>query len=279
MVEIFNTVANIATHIEKDIFKNAHEFLDKDATQKQIDAEILQHCQNIIERECNKTVSIHTLISQDSKRYCKLGGKGKYIVTYKAIDNIELLDVDFSLGSIFGIYENSLDSKSLKAAAYVTYGPTFQLVFASKSEGVKFFNYEEGEFIQQESFGLNTQGKINATGGDVATWSDTHQKLVASFFEDGYRLRFSDSLALDTHQILFKRGGIYSNPKTEKDPHGKLDLLFECYPIAFIVTLAGGKATDAQVPILDKEYKDISQKSALYFGSKVEMQRVEEWKL
>lgn len=277
MIEVFNSIANIATHIEKDVFKNCSDFLDTTLDEKQIHQNVFNHCQKIIESEFDKTRSVKEVLSQDSKQYCTINKTGKYIIAYKAIDNIELLDVDFSLGSIFAIFENEISSQTLKAAAYATYGPTFQLVFASKSEGVKFFNYEDGEFLQQESFTLNEKGKINATGGDVRTWSKVHKELVQSFFEDGYRLRFSDSLALDTHQILFKKGGIYSNPQTQKDAQGKLELLFECYPIAFILELAGGVATDGVKRILDKNIEDIHQKSALYFGSKTEMERVKSY--
>jgi fructose-1,6-bisphosphatase I len=276
MVEVFNSIANIATKIEKDVFKNCSDFLDTQSSDAKVHEKVFAHCQKIIENEFDKTRSVKEVLSQDKKQYCNVKNSGgKYIVTYKAIDNIELLDVDFSLGSIFGIFEHELDVTHLKAAAYVTYGPTFQLVFASKTEGVKFFNYEEGEFRQQESFTLNDKGKINSTGGDVRTWTPTHKALVQSFFEDGYRLRFSDSLALDTHQILFKKGGIYSNPATAKDPDGALELLFECYPIAFIVTLAGGLATDGKTPILEKPLQSIDAKSPMYFGSKSEMQRVQ----
>ncbi|MGM0623524.1 MAG: class 1 fructose-bisphosphatase [Campylobacterota bacterium] len=279
MVEIFNSIANAATRIEKDVFKNCSDFIDVDASEEAVHEAVFDHCQDIIEREFEKTRSVNKIISQDKKQYCYLNKSGKYTVTYKAIDNIELLDVDFSLGTIFGVYEHEVDAAHLKAAAYVTYGPTFQLVFATKTEGVKFFNYEEGEFRQQESFTLNEIGKINATGGDVRTWSSAHKTLVQSFFEDGYRLRFSDSLALDTHQILFKKGGIYSNPATRAHPEGKLELLFECYPIAFILNLAGGEATDGEREILQKPLEDIHQKSPLYFGSQKEMQRVKETSL
>jgi len=277
MVEIFNSIANIAKNIENDIFQNCSDFLESKKSDEEMHLSVYNHCSSIIESEFEKTRSVHRVIGQDKKQFCQIYSGGKYIVAYKAIDSIHLLDVNFSLGSIFAIYEYEVDSLHLKAASYVTYGPTFQLVFASKTEGVKFFHHEEGEFVQQESFTLNAKGNINSTGGDASSWSDSHQALLDSFFDEGYRLRFSDSLALDTHQILFKKGGIYSNPKTLKDPQGKIELLFEAYPIAFIVELAGGEAIDGEKRILDLRCEDIHQRTPLYFGSKYEIERVKNW--
>jgi fructose-1,6-bisphosphatase I len=188
-----------------------------------------------------------------------------------------LLDVDFSLGSIFTVYENEMDAKNIKAAIYVTYGPTFQLVFASKNEGVKFFSYKNNEFVQQESFLLGEKGKINSPSGIQSQWSPAHKALIESFFGEGYRLRFSDSLTLDTHQILFKKGGIYSSPKTSSAPNGELELLFEAYPIAFILELVNGEAIDGERRILDIEASDLHQKTPIYFGSKYEIEKVKKF--
>ena len=150
-----------------------------------------------------------------------------------------------------------------------------QLVFASKDEGVKYFSNEHGEFVQQDSLTLENKGKINWTAGIQNEFDLKHQELLQSFFNDGYRLRFSDSLALDTHQILFKRGGLYSSPSTSKDPNGTLDLAFEAYPISFIIELAGGVSIDGKNRILDiKLEDDISKKTPIYFGSKDELEKV-----
>jgi fructose-1,6-bisphosphatase I len=179
---------------------------------------------------------------------------------------------------IFNELKNLLKSENLIASSYITYGPTLQILFASTEKGLEFFNfdYDKNIFIKQDSFKLNNKGKINSTAGDFTTFSDSHKKLMDSFFNDGYRLRFSNSLVLDTHQILFKRGGLYSSPITKKDENGILNLLFEAYPISFIIELAGGKATNGLKRILDIEISaDLSQKTAIYFGSNDEMEKVE----
>lgn len=277
MIEVFNAITNIAEDIEKDVFQSCTDFLDLNKTDSEIHADVYGHCRSIIRDEFKKVKSVKGVMGRRSKQYTSLHENGKYIVCYTTIDNVELLDVDFSLGSIFAIYENEVGAKNLKAAIYTTYGPTFQLVFASQNEGVKFFNHEAGDFVQQESFTLNEKGKINSTAGIQKEWPKEHKSLVESFFNDGYRLRFSDSITLDTHQILFKKGGIYSSPATKSFPQGKLHLLFEAYPIAFIMEVAGGAAIDGKTRILDIEHTDKAQKTPIYFGSKEEIKRVKEY--
>lgn len=277
MIEVFNAISNIAVTIEEDVFQSCTDFLDVSKSDEEIHHDVYEHCRTIIEREFEQVKSIKGAMGKDKKELCTINTNGKYLVSYVAIDNSELLDVDFSLGSIFAIYENEFNAPSLKASIYITYGPTFQVVFASKEEGVKFFSYKHGELVQKESFTLETKGKINSTAGVQSQWSPEHKALIKSFFDDGYRLRFSDSLTLDTHQILFKKGGIYSSPATTTYPNGVLELLFEAYPIAFIMELVHGEAIDGKGRILDIECKEFHQKTPIYFGSKDEIQRVREF--
>ncbi len=266
MNNIFNTITKIAIGIEKEVFGNYND---------QSNEEIYSYCNNLIKNESTLNSEIKAIISQDSKKIETINSDGKYILSYVAIDNIELLDVNFSLGTIIAIYENEIDAKNLKYSCYITYGPTFQIVFASKDNGVQFFSFDGVKFIEQDSFTLENKGKINSQGGDVTTFSKEHKQLMQNFFDDGYRLRFSNSLSLDTHQILFKRGGIYSSPSTSKDPNGILDLVFEAYPISSIVELAGGEAINGKKRILDIEFEgDISKKTPIYFGSKDEIGKV-----
>ncbi|NLO17658.1 MAG: fructose-bisphosphatase class I [Arcobacter butzleri] len=277
MIEIFNAISNIAEQIEKDIFKGvSDEFFDVTIGNKKVQEKIYDRCMNIIEKEFEHVPSIKGALSQDKKQMCTIHPQGKYVVSYVSIDNVELLDVDYSLGTIFCVYEGEISPKNIVISAYITYGPTFQMVYASKSDGVKFFSHECGRFMQKESFKLNQKGNINSTGGDISAWTNEHKNLIQSFFDNGYRLRYSDSLTLDTHQILFKRGGIYSNPATKNNPNGTMELIFECYPISFIVELAGGEAIDGKYRILDIESLNVHHKSPFYFGSSDEIKRVKE---
>lgn len=267
MQSFLETITNIAKDIKKDVFDGYNE---------QTDEEIYKLGEKLVERDCKQNPSIKAYISQDKKEITTINEDGEYILSYVEIDNISVLDANFALGSIFAIYKDSIDAANIVFSAYVTYGPTFQMVAAFKNDNdVKHFSFEDGEFVEEETFVLNEKGKINSTGGDVKTFSDTHRALTQDLFEEGYRLRFSNSLSLDTHQILFKKGGLYSSPITAKDPQGTLDLVFEAYPIAKIIEKAGGAATDGKNRILDISCEDnLAKKTAFYFGSNYEMDKV-----
>jgi fructose-1,6-bisphosphatase I len=283
MIEIFNAISNIAKNLEEHVFVNCQNFIKPGLRDEQIHQDVYQYCSQVIEDEFKYSKSVKAVVGKDRKGLDtnrqrtfrkKINENGKFLISYVAIDNVDLLDVNFSLGTIFGVYLNTFEGNSLKAAVYITYGPTFQLIFASKDEGVKFFSFEHGEFVQKESLELKDKGNINSCAGDMQTWSKEHKELVDGFFNEGYRLRMSDSLCLDTHQILFKRGGIYSSPATQKDPQGKLEVIFEAFPIAFIIEAARGSAIDGHQRILDIKSPTIHQKTPMYFGSKKEVARV-----
>ncbi|MEA3512097.1 MAG: fructose-bisphosphatase class I [Campylobacterota bacterium] len=267
MNNILELIKKIAIDIEKNIFNNYEDRKPE---------KVYEICTDIVKKHSLKISDIKSIVSKDKKEIEILNNDGKYILTYVSIDNVTLLDMNFSLGTIFTIYKDSIESKNIIISSYVTYGPTFQIVFATKENGIEFYSYDEKEFKQTESFKLNNKGKINSMGGDVTNFLPKHKELMQNFFNDGYRLRFSDSLALDTHQILFKKGGIYSQPKTATNKDGKLDLVFEAYPISFIVKLAGGEAIDdSKNNILDIVYDgDISKKTPIYFGSANEIEKV-----
>ncbi len=276
MIAVFNAITNIAEDIEKNVFVDCDRFISSGLSDKERNEQARAYCSSVIQREFKRVKSIKSFIGKQHKDERIHNENGRYLVTYVAIDNVDLLDVNFSLGSIFGIYEKRRDAFHLSAAIYITYGPTFQLVFASKYEGVQYFSFEDGEFIQQDELSLLNEGKINTTAGLVSEWSDEHRALVDSFFNKGYRLRFSDSLCLDTHQILFKKGGLYSSPKTPSFPDGKLNTIFEAFPIAYIIEQAGGRAINKKGRILDMTTTDIHEMTDIYFGSKNEIQIVED---
>lgn len=276
MIAVFNAITNIAEDIEKNVFVDCDRFISRGLSDKERNEQVRSYCSSVIRREFSRTKSIHSFIGRQHKNLRVNNEDGKYIVSYVSVDNVDLLDVNFSLGSIFGIYERQIDAFHMTAAIYVTYGPTFQLVFASKNDGVQYFSFEDGDFIEQDNLVLNKEGKINATGGLVPEWSEEHKKLVDGFFNKGYRLRFSDSLCLDTHQILFKKGGLYSSPSTPSFPEGKLHTIFEAFPIAYIIEQAGGRAINKKGRILDMTTTDLNSRTDIYFGSKNEVQIVED---
>jgi fructose-1,6-bisphosphatase I len=230
----------------------------------------------IFEKEFLRIKSIKEIASEEKSEPLLVNENGKYLIGYDPLDGSSLVDVNLSIGSIFGIYENGYSGRNLLAAAYVVYGPRLEVVIASVK--VERFVYKGGEFKFFEELALNSKGKINASGGTQKMWFPYHKKLIESFFQDGYRLRYSGGMVPDLHQVLIKKGGIFSYPGTKDKPKGKLRKIFEVFPFAYIFEKAGGFAIDnTGGRILEQGYSDLHDTTPCFFGSKQEIERVKEY--
>ncbi|BCX79033.1 class 1 fructose-bisphosphatase [Campylobacter sp. 19-13652] len=230
----------------------------------------------IIFNELKKCQSIKAIISEEREGADEINPNGKYIVAYDPLDGSSLVDVNFSVGSIFGIYEGEAIASNLKAAVYTIYGARLELVSALENEAVKLYQLgKDGEFGFVKEIALSQKGKLNATGATQKGWSETHAKLVRALFNEGYRLRYSGAMVADLHQILLKGGGLFSYPATTDAPNGKLRLLFEVLPFALIYERAGGEGVAANgTRLLDIKVNSFHQTSPCYFGSKYEINEV-----
>ncbi|MEA3315813.1 MAG: hypothetical protein U9Q30_08165 [Campylobacterota bacterium] len=271
---LLDVVEKIAINIKSEVFDNYHGFF-KLNNSKETKKDILNYCNNMIEEELSELDTIKGFISKEDKELKIINNSGEYIISYVSIDNIDLLELAFSVGTIFGVYKDSISSNNLITSAYITYGPSFQLVYASKDTNeVEFYIFDEYKFRKEPPFHLNNKGKINSTGGDINTFPQYHKDLVSKLFNNGYRLRLSNSFTLDIHQIIFKRGGLYSNPSLDNE----LTILFELYPISLIIELLDGESIDGYNRILDIELNgDYNRKTPFYIGSKDEISLTREY--
>jgi len=230
----------------------------------------------IIEEEFSIVESVKELASEEKEHVEVLHKDGKYLIGYDPLDGSSLADVNLSVGSIFGIYEEDYSGKNLKAAVYVVYGPRVEMVTADEN-GVEMFRLDanhEFHFIQK--IYMDEKGRLNAPGGTQQNWTPKHKNLIESFFQDGYRLRYSGGMVPDLHQILLKGGGLFSYPGTSDVPKGKLRMTFEVFPFALVYEKAGGEATDGQSRLLDLSPEHIHDTTPCFFGSKDEIKRVKE---
>lgn len=274
MKEIISSIEIIAKRIKKAI-----EFGDTSYSESQnktgdtqLKIDILSDL--IAEEEFKKVPSIKSIISEEKDSEVILNKDGKYIVGYDPLDGSSLIDVNLSVGSIFGIYENVVNGKSLVAAVYIVYGPKTEMVTALDCVTLYRLN-NFGTFDKiKENLTLNNKGKINASGATQAGWSKFHKKMIDDIFNDGYRLRYSGGMVPDLHQILLKGGGLFSYPATTDAPNGKLRLIFEVLPFAFIFEKAGGRAIDGKTRLLDLTPSDNHATSPCFFGSVTEIERV-----
>jgi len=227
----------------------------------------------IIEEEFAKALSIKEIVSEEKEDKTPLHVGGKYGVGYDPLDGSSLIDVNLSVGSIFGIYEGGYAGKNLKAAVYVVYGPRVELVIAD--EEVRLYRLNKAnEFVFIQKILLKEKGKLNAPGATQMGWEPRHKAMIDAIFADGYRLRYSGGMVPDLHQILLKGGGLFSYPGTSDVPKGKLRMIFEVFPFAFVYEKAGGEAIDGKGRILDLTPSHPHDTTPCFFGSKTEIERV-----
>ncbi len=274
MREIFDAIARCAIRIKdaidvKDIGYSQQENSSGE-TQLQLDIQ----CDMIIEEEFSRVECINTIASEEKVHEEVFRKNAKYFIAYDPLDGSSLVDVNLSVGSIFGIYENAFGAENMVASCYVVYGPRVEMVFAENK--TKLYLLQAGEFEFVKEIRLNERGKLNAPGGTQQNWAPYHKKLVDSFFEEGYRLRYSGGMVPDLHQILLKGGGLFSYPATSDKPDGKLRRLFEVFPFAFIYEKSGGGAIDGKDNLMTLGYSHIHDTAVCFFGSNYEIARVKE---
>lgn len=223
---------------------------------------------------------------------------GKYIVCIDPLDGSSNIDVNVSIGTIFSIYRRLSERGSratLKdflqvgnkqvAAGYIIYGSSTMLVYTTGS-GVNGFTLDPsiGEFcLSHPDIISPDRGKIYSINeGNYVKFPEGVKQYIkyCQQRDEGtdrpYTSRYIGSLVADFHRNLLK-GGIYIYPPTESSPNGKLRLIYECNPIAFIIEQAGGKASDGYRRILDIQPESLHQRVPFYVGSKKMVEKAEEF--
>ena len=274
MNEIYEAIKRSAIKIKDAIINEDTGYSDNTNStgDNQLKLDILSD--KIIEEEFKNLTEVKELASEEKDDALTLHESGKYLIGYDPLDGSSLIDVNLSVGSIFGIYENDYSGKNLKSAVYVVYGPRVELVIAD--DDVKLYRLIDGEFKFIKVMKLNKKGKLNAPGGTQQHWPPHHKQMIDDIFKSGYRLRYSGGMVPDLHQILLKGGGLFSYPGTTDVPNGKLRMVFEVFPFAFVYEKAGGEAIDGYKRVLDKAPSHIHDTTPCFFGSHEEIKLVKE---
>jgi fructose-1,6-bisphosphatase I len=214
----------------------------------------------------------------------KVGSKqSHYVVLFDPLDGSSNIDVNVSVGTIFAIYRRKTPADGPAqledflqpgirqvAAGYVLYGTSTILVY-STGRGVNGFTLDPsiGEFcLSHRNMRIPDSGNYYSVNQGYYSKFDLEMRRYIDHCSDqNYGLRYIGSMVSDIHRILIQ-GGIFLYPSTRKFPKGKLRLLYECNPLAFVIEQAGGKAVNAQLKrILDMEPKELHQRSTIAIGS------------
>jgi len=236
----------------------------------------------ILKNQLHHSGFVRQYASEEQEAIVEIGqGNGKYFVTADPLDGSSLVDTNLSIGTIIGIHRETFlteGARSMVAALYITYGPLITMVYSAGKGTHEFVLNREGEYVlSQENIRLNEQGSIYSLGGLRKEWTDGHRRFVEFLEDQGYKLRYSGGFVPDINQVLIKKGGVFTYPALKKNPRGKLRLLFELQPMAFIVTQAGGMATDGRRDILSIPVEELDQCSPIYIGSSFEIRKAAEF--
>lgn len=214
--------------------------------------------------------------------------QGKYVLQFDPLDGSGNIDINASIGTIFSIHRRvtpdgtpgSLEDllqpgRDIVAAGYVIYGSSNMLVY-STGQGVDGFTYDPGVgefFLSHPNIRIPDRGGIYSINeGNYHNWDAGIQRWAdwiktPSGDKPAYRLRYIGAMVADLHRTLL-RGGIFAYPQDIKNRRGKLRLLYEASPMAFLVEASGGVATDGTGRILDIEPQELHQRTPVFMGSR-----------
>jgi fructose-1,6-bisphosphatase I len=236
----------------------------------------------IIKHQLEFSGFVSQYASEERESILQVGtGNEKYIVTADPLDGSSLVETNLAIGTIIGIHKESIltgGDTSLVAAMYITYGPLITMIYSAGNGTHEFVLNREGEYVlSEEDINLGESGYIYSIGGLRRDWTPEHLDYVRYLENEGYKLRYSGGFVPDINQILIKRGGIFTYPALKNNPNGKLRLIFELQPMAFLVEQTGGMATDGRRRILSIQPETLDQRCPIYIGSRYEVKKAKEF--
>lgn len=228
----------------------------------------------------------------------EISNNSKYVCLFDPLDGSANIDVNVSIGTIFSVFKRVTPKGSpvthedflqpgirQVAAGYVIYGSSTILVYATR-RGVNGFTLDPsiGEFtLSHPGIQCPPTGKIYSVNhGHFFQYEENVKKYIDACQRKNltnggpYTQRYIGSMVSDVHRNLIK-GGIFMYPAIKDKPAGKLRLLYECNPFAFIVEVAGGRATDGRQRILEKQPTAIHERTPFFVGSKLMMDELESY--
>ncbi len=257
-----------------------------------------EYAEEIIQEIVGDSGQVCALMSEERKSVMEIPREraGKYLVAYDPLDGSSNIDANVTIGTIFAIFKKQSPGTEVTrsdvmqpgrqqvAAGYILYGSSTILVY-SAGDGVHGFTLDPqvGEYIlSHEDIRLDGPcAALSINYCNAPYWPgwvhDFTQEMIARNDEDKRRVngRHIGSLVADFHRNLMY-GGIFMYPTDRRSPRGKLRLMYEANPLAFIAREAGGWASDGHQDILDVQPDDLHHRTGLLIGNKDEVKRAEQ---
>tara|TARA_B100001758_G_scaffold239135_1_gene243119 strand:+ start:312 stop:1322 length:1011 start_codon:yes stop_codon:yes gene_type:complete len=219
----------------------------------------------------------------------EVNSTAKYVVLIDPLDGSSNIDVNVSVGTIFSVFKRKTNESEpvdisdflqkgdeQVAAGYIIYGSSTMLVYTT-GNGVNGFTFDPGIgvfFLSHPNMKIPASGRLYSVNeGNINEFKEGIKKYISYCQSESekdnkkpYSSRYIGSLVADFHRNLIK-GGIYMYPSTKSAPNGKLRLLYECSPLAFIIEQAGGKAISESGRIMDITPKELHERTPIFIGS------------
>ena len=218
---------------------------------------------------------IKTIISEEFDEMKLVNKNGKYLVGYDPLDGSSNIDSNVSVGTIFSVFEYDetgfiKNGKNIVLAGYCIYGPSTIMVIADK-QNVRLYQYNKKWNLININL-LPENGKIYAINeSNKYKYHNNINLYINKLIKLKYTARWVGSLVADVHRTLIK-GGVIIYPLNKSSPSGKIRLVYEAYPMAFIFEKLGGKSLSYDKSILEEDfpYNNIHRKVPIYYFGKKE---------
>ena len=297
LLNVIQILASVGITIAGKIRHLNFEDLTGDIGKQNVHGEQIQKldkfCNDLLIKKLSESGLVKAIASEEIDDSIDVTGANEaaYTVVFDPLDGSSNIDVAVPVGTIFAIFENVEQKehegfeiflrpgKEISAAGYLLYGSSTMLVlsYGNGVDGFTLNNNSGGFHLSFPEMKHNGTGKIySVNDGNSLFWSETDKKWIHEKRVQRYSSRYIGSLVADFHRNLIK-GGIFAYPADERHAEGKLRLLYECAPLAFICEQAGGAASDGFRRILDIKPTRLHQRSPLYIGNKKELEQLNQF--
>ncbi|MFC2154593.1 class 1 fructose-bisphosphatase [Candidatus Altiarchaeota archaeon] len=225
-----------------------------------------------------KTGLVGTLLSEESPDPVELDG-GPFNIVMDPLDGSSNVESNNLFGTIVGVYKNQkipCQGEKQVAAFYKLYGPITTLVFASKGKVYEFVQHRKGveQYVLYKENLQMPEPKIYGVGGNPDKWIPEFRAFVDILRGKGLKLRYGGSFVGDFNQVLF-HGGFFGYPSMLNKPCGKLRVVFEGAPIAYISKTAGGSSSTGSQSILKVKPEKLDHRIPIYVGNRELIEELE----
>ena len=234
---------------------------------------------NILKDNLSSINSIKFIASEEDDELIEVNSEGKYLVSFDPLDGSSNIDCNITVGTIFCVFEYNndiiVDGKNIVMAGYSLYGGSTQLVVCKYGK-VDIYSLDilsEKWSMIFTNYKIQDKGNIYSINESYKNiYNNNYNEFINTLIDENYNMRWIGSLVADFHRTLIK-GGIILYPKNKNNKNGKIRLIYEAYPLAYIIEKGGGMSYDGKLgSILNIPFPEyIHKRTPIFFGSEYEI--------